>query len=217
VNRTIEFIAQMLLTKHYNGRVKADKKLDLDDFIQFVFSAKSNMLLNKYREARANEEYYDFNGYTKTIELGIIDGKIDISKYSIFRAPHGLGVFNISTSEDCDCSATFVREEANSNRLFSKPLKGDETIYFSVNSNNIKFSNLKHCIKKVDAELVLLNDSEDGDVRNATILAEDELPIILLVDKFMSDSENKPIDMTNDGNPNISNKDVNSKQNELNK
>jgi hypothetical protein len=215
--RTVEFIAQMLLTKHYNGRVKADKKLDLDDFIQFVFSAKSGMLLNKYREARANGEYYDFNGYTKVVSLSIENSKADISGYSVFKAPHGLGVFNIETDEDSGCSAKFVREEANSNKLFAKPLRGDTTTYFSVNGTSIKFSNLTNCVKTVNAELVLLNDSEDGDVRNATILAEDELQILLLVDKFMSSSENKSVDMTTDGNPNISNKDINSKLNELNK
>jgi hypothetical protein len=217
VNRTVEFIAQMLLTKHYNGRVKADKKLDLDDFIQFVFSAKSGMLLNKYREAKANDEYYDFNGYTKTVPLSIVDGKADISGYSIFKAPHGLGVFNIDVGDDCECSVNFIREEVGANKLFTKKIKDNENVYFSVHSNSIKFSNLTNCIKSVNAELVLLNDSEDGDVRNATILAEDELQILLLVDKFMSSSENKPVDMTTDGNPNISNKDVNSKQNELNK
>lgn len=200
----LSWIAEVILNIYYAGRVKADKKLVIEDFEQLVKMANATIMRKIYFELKAlNEEffYFGFQLQQKTFKLPPKDNRgRRVLKFEenqgVMRLPKGLGIFDIyPVSDDETIGNKIYPVEPGTNTLFTGP-DFDDIMKFENRGSKVTFYNVPDCVKEVEIDGI--HNEEDLEVP-----LDSAIDIINIVLATTLKSLATPIDKTNDGDPNL--------------
>lgn len=141
----ISWLAAIIESTYYNGRVQSDdKKMDIDDFTQYVRIANGSVMRDTYYDElrKGGNPYSYFAGAIVTEYFDISrKGRFRVIEFdpdaSVVRLPHGCGIIRVSPlmaspddeSEDCPEAADAVDESFDTDWIKGEP--GMESTYGS--------------------------------------------------------------------------------------
>lgn len=203
----LSVVADLIYEIFYNGKPQGDgSKMDVDDFFQFAITSAGAIIRKMfYEEDRMSQETSTFISSMVDIkQVKVVKGRMGIKGIdeSIMIMPRNAGIFNVYPLVD-NCGD----KEVDYSNAFFPILPGTEWYY---DQNRIDDLGLKaytlrggkpvlYCedsIEDVALEGVFRDDDFDVPESVAREIINDILSTVLKVAGF-------PIDMTDDGDPNV--------------
>lgn len=165
----IELLADIIQEFYYSGRVKSDRKLKREDFVQLSRIAHGNVLRNLFKEPAIARQYMQYYGQHTDSQIFTVSEKqengkriIEIPKEKeMLRLPNGVGIFSVRSLSTEKCSAvTFVRKILGTDWLLcGEDFEDVQT--FAIKRNVIELDGAPDCMKEAEVTGIFSDENID--------------------------------------------------------
>jgi hypothetical protein len=198
---TLEFISQIIEEIYYTGRVKTDRKLTREDFLQYgktAYASLIRVLFFNLRSQNEGMEYHYIGNMLKPRKFPLPAGTrkrvIDLSKHPMVVLPLNSHIFNMDLL-GCDCETGPTMIAPGEERFYRGP-DFSHYKFFDVEGQSIRTFNFPDCITEVEVSGVWDDDDKDVPADIAFDIINQVLGLTLKVAGF-------PVDKTDDNDPNV--------------